>query len=155
MQKSRSNEELNWKENPWTSLVCCSHSFIAVDICNKTAQCYAHSGKKKEVIWWVPWRCEGIGAVCCTHMNPVVHTELRRTLGFLTKKPCILLEDLMRPQPFVSLGVASNFCLKQTSTRRQNKSLDPINYRTYQIFCKCFHFVVMLNYALLAQAALA
>lgn len=92
-------------------------------------------------------------AVCCTHMNPIVPKELRRTLGFLTKKPCILWEDSMRPQPFVSLGAASNSCLKLTSTQHQNKSLDPINYRVYQIFCKCLHLIVMLIYTLLALVA--
>lgn len=81
-----------------------------------------------------------------------VPSELRRTLGFLTKKPCILLEDRMNPQPFVSLGVASNFCLKQTSTQRQNKSLDPINYSIYQIVNNGFQasISVMLCYTLLA-----
>lgn len=92
--------------------------------------------------------------VCCTHMNPVVPSEPRRTLGFLTKKPCIHLEDRMRPQPFVSLGAVSNFCLKQTSTQRQNKSLDPINYRIYQILCNSLRFAVMLNFTLLALATL-
>lgn len=99
------------------------------------------------------WPCFSL-TVCCTHMNPAAPSELRRTLGFLTKKPCILLEDRMRPQPFVSLGAASNFCLKQTSTLRQNKSLDPINYRVYQISGSGFHLVVMLNYTLLALPTL-
>lgn len=138
----------------------------------------------KKAICWEPWRCEGIGGSsnraqediglldkivnvgffqlwpcffpdCLLYSDePVVPSELKRTLGFLTKKPCILLEDRMRPQPFVSLGAASNFCLKQTSTQCQNRSLDPINYRIYQIACKCFHFVVMVNYILFAHAAL-
>lgn len=82
----------------------------------------------------------------------VVPPELRRTLGFLTKKPCILLEDRVNPQPFVSLGVASNFCLKQISTLRQNKSLDPINYSIYQIVNNGLRasISVMLYYTLLA-----
>ena len=100
-------------------------------------------------LWWEPWRCVGIGPLRCTHMNPAAPAELRRTLGFLTKKPCILLEDHMRPQPFVSLGSASNLCLTQTSARRQNRSLGPINYRiishllrTLQLGCDAQLYIV-------------
>lgn len=133
-------------------------------------------------MWREPWRCEDVVVIpaelrrtlgsltktakvgffqlwlysfpdCLLYSHePAVPSELRRTLGFLTKKPCVLLEDRMNPQPFVSLGVASNFCLKQTSTQRQNKSLDPINYSIYQIVNNGFQasISVMLYYTLLA-----
>lgn len=70
---------------------------------------------------------------CSLHSHePKVPPELRRTLGSSTKKPC------MSPQPFVSLGVASNLCLKQTSAQRQNKNVYPINYSIYQILSNGF-----------------
>ena len=82
--------------------------------------------------------CEWIGAVRCSHMNSVIPATLRRTPGLLTKEPCVLWENCVRPQPFVSFGADPNPCLKQTSTRRRNQCLDPINYRAYLILCKRF-----------------
>lgn len=64
--------------------------------------------------------------------------------------------------PFGRPHEATTFCfsrvrLKQSrdSTQHQNTSLDPINYRTYQIFYKCFHFIVMLNYTLAPAASVS
>lgn len=131
---------------------------------------------------WEPWRCEGLVGVvpaeprrtlgsstkqsklvsfnydlvlsltvCCTHMNPRSSIRAQEDSGLLDKEALY---------PFGRTHEAAAFCfpsaqlLKQTSTQRQNKSLDPINYRIYQILCSSAHFVVMLNYTLLALAAL-
>lgn len=53
------------------------------------------------------------------------------------------------------LGVASNFCLNRTSTQRQSKSLDPINYSIYRTLCNCVlaSIRVMLYYTLLGLVA--
>lgn len=138
--------------------------------------------RKQDEMRWEPWRCEGlVGAVpaeprrtlgsstkqsklvsfnydlvlsltvCCTHMNPRSSIRAQEDSGLLDKEALY---------PFGRTHEAAAFCfpsaqlLKQTSTQRQNKSLDPINYRIYQILCSSAHFVVMLNYTLLALAAL-
>lgn len=60
-------------------------------------------------------------------------TRAQEDTGVLDKRSLVWALNLL-----FSLGVASNFCLKQTSAQRQNKNVYPINYSIYQILCDGF-----------------